>query len=237
MNDVYSKYFFETKCTYISNGVAEKKHARKDAASILIDVFAPKKILDCGCATGIYEYGFFLLNSEVEIVGFDISEYALEHCIPEIKDKLFLLDLERQLIPYPDNEFDLVLCFDFLEHLHSEYMDFAIKEITRVSSKIIFCKQPFCRFRIHGEELANELLKLNELTNSERIALINKHPLIFTTDPDPNCPYHPSERCREYFAEKFARHGFLEKFMNEEFYLYPNALDNHSWFSLVLEKI
>ncbi|MBU2395764.1 MAG: class I SAM-dependent methyltransferase [Gammaproteobacteria bacterium] len=236
MSDIYSKDFFDEKCSYIKDGVPAKTDS-SEQAKLMMKVFGPKKILDCGCATGIYEYGFFLLNSEVEIVGFDISEYALEHCIPEVKDRLFLLDIEKQKISYPDNYFDLVLCFDFLEHLHSEYMDFAIKEITRVCSKIIFCRQPFCKFRLHGEKLRDEFLRLNELTNSERIALINKHPLIFTTSPDPNCPYHPSERDREYFIEKFSKHGYSEIFLDESFYKYPNALGLTSWTTLVLEKI
>ena len=236
MQDVYSKDFFEKKCLYIKDGVSIKVDTSEQVKRI-IEIFSPKRILDCGCATGVYEHGFFLLKSDIEVAGFDISEYALSHCIPEIENSLFLLDLETQAIPYPDNYFDLVLCFDFLEHLHPEYIDFGISEISRVCSETIFCRQPFCRFMLIGDELAKEFQKYNELSNSERLALINDDPLIFTTDPDPNCPYHPSERGREYFIEKFSKHGYSEIFLDEDSYKYPNTLGLTSWTTLVLEKI
>lgn len=238
--NIYGKHFFETICRYCTDGQPSKYDAT-DACRLLIEMFNPKRILDCGCATGTYAYGFYLLHSDIDIVGFDISDYALSNCIPEISDKLFRLDLEVEKIPYPDNSFDLVLCFDFLEHLHDDYVDFAISEIVRVASNIIFCRQPFCRFRCAEGERVSRIVEYNDLSNLERIKLIDRDPFFYTIDPnieqdEPKYDYHPSERKRKFFLEKFSKNGCREIYLDEKYYKYPNPLHVVSWHTLVLKK-
>lgn len=50
------------------------------------------------------------------------------------------LDLEKSNIPYPDNEFDVVLCLDVLEHLDNIHHVF--DEICRVSNKYVILSLP-----------------------------------------------------------------------------------------------
>ena len=52
------------------------------------------KILDVGCAKGFMLYDFFKLIPGINIKGIDISEYAIENCINEIK-KIFRLVMQK----------------------------------------------------------------------------------------------------------------------------------------------
>jgi len=108
-------------------------------AKDLIKHFNPKKVLDAGCAKGFLTRAF--RSYEVEAYGIDISQYAIENADPLAKPYVILgsiLDL-----PYKDQEFDLVLCYDVLEHLDEEEVLVGIKEACRVSSKIVAIKCPF----------------------------------------------------------------------------------------------
>jgi len=234
MSDVYNAEFFEIR-HYTENGIASKYNTLP-IAQFIMQVFNPSTILDIGCATGNLEYGFWLYDTNINIKGFDISNYAIEHCIPEVKDNLFILDLEHETIPYPENFFDLVIGIDFLEHIHEEFINYAISEITRVCNKYIFLRQPFCRFRFTLENLHNEIMEYNNLTNIQRLEMINNHPLVYTTDPDPACPYHPSERDRYYFIQKFEQYNFHNIYLDEQYYKFPNCLSMCSWNTLVLEN-
>jgi len=94
-----------------------------------------KKILDVGCGTAFY----YPLISKLadEIHGVDFSENMLKHAkefckISKIDNaKFYLNDAEK--LPFKDNEFDLVFCFDFLHH--AKKIDKVIKEMFRVAKK------------------------------------------------------------------------------------------------------
>ena len=78
-------------------------------------------------------------------------------------DKLDLeIDLEKQPIPYEDNSFDVVLCFDVLEHLDNIHTVF--NELYRVSKKYVIISLPnphntFMNYLKHGDYNENQHMK------------------------------------------------------------------------------
>lgn len=96
----------------------------------------PKNCLDVGCGTGKLVY--YLRKLGVETYGIEISKYALENAEKEVKPYLKFGDITK--IPYPDNQFDLVLTYDVIEHLERSKLKKAIEETVRVSRKWILHK-------------------------------------------------------------------------------------------------
>lgn len=94
------------------------------------------RILDVGCAKGFMLYDFSLLMPDADLVGLDISEYALAHSKPEIADRL-LLGNARSL-PFEDNSFDLVISINTIHNLKPDECQQALSEIDRVSRQHAF---------------------------------------------------------------------------------------------------
>ncbi len=106
-------------------------------AQKLIDRYklhAGSKILDVGCGKAFLLYEMQLIEPSLEIVGFDISQYGLDHRHQELKANLFI---HRAQDPYPfaDNEFDLVISLGALHNLHIYELEIAVAEIERVGKQ------------------------------------------------------------------------------------------------------
>src|SRR3989338_5978580 len=87
-----------------------------------------KNILDVGCWSGEF------LNSlpdTYEKTGVDIVKEALKN----VKCKAISCSMEE--LPFPSGSFDLVTCFEVLEHLASDIYLKSVREIERVSKKYI----------------------------------------------------------------------------------------------------
>ena len=106
-------------------------------AQKLIDLYGLKagsKVLDVGCGKGFLLYEMQLIEPGLEIHGFDISQYGLDHAHPELKANLFI---HRAQDPYPfgDNSFDLVISLGTLHNLHIFELEIAVAEIERVGKQ------------------------------------------------------------------------------------------------------
>ena len=97
------------------------------------DIKPGQKILDVGCGMAHLLYEFTQEVPGVEVYGIDISQYAMEHAKEEIRDRIRYG--EAQMIPFEDNEFDLVISLTTLHNLKVYDLKNAIKEIERVSKK------------------------------------------------------------------------------------------------------
>ena len=89
------------------------------------------KILDVGCAKGFMLYDFQKLNKNFDLHGIDISEYAIQNSIIDIKNKLKVGD--AKVLPYEDNTFDLVISINTIHNLEPGECSISLKEISRVS--------------------------------------------------------------------------------------------------------
>jgi len=90
-------------------------------------------ILDVGCAKGFTLHDFKLLMPKAAIAGLDISQYAYDHCIEDVKP--FMQVGNCKSLPWPDKSFDLVLAINTVHNLPLEECKQALREIQRVSRK------------------------------------------------------------------------------------------------------
>ena len=73
-------------------------------------------------------------NSEIH--GIDISEYAINNSIPEIKKLVRVANAKK--LPFSDNFFDLVISINTVHNLEQKDCADALREIARVSKKYSF---------------------------------------------------------------------------------------------------
>ncbi len=88
-----------------------------------------KRVLDAGCGTG---YGTELLAEAgaKTVTGVDLAEDVLDAVRPRMPDNVSLEAADLHDLPFEDDSFDLIVCFEVLEHL--ERPEDGIDELTRV---------------------------------------------------------------------------------------------------------
>ena len=109
----------------------------KPVAQNLIKTYnlkADSKVLDVGCGKGFLIYEMLQIEPKLDIIGFDISDYAIANSKEEIKDLISVGNAEKKF-PYFDKSFDLVISLGSLHNLSLEELSFSLKEITRVSKE------------------------------------------------------------------------------------------------------
>lgn len=125
MNRNFYKNYFEI----------EKKHwLMRVRRQIIVDnlnkYFSKKsseiKVLDFGCGSGIFVDE--LQKKGYQIFGTDISEEAIKY--GELRGINNLKIQDSHKLDYPDNNFDVVLSMDVLEHLEDE--SWAVREVERI---------------------------------------------------------------------------------------------------------
>lgn len=94
---------------------------------------AGQKVLDIGCGKAHLLYELTQIVPKIEVVGLDISEYAITHTIKDIEP--FLMKGEAQNLPFEDNSFDLVISLNALHNLKIYDLKKAIQDIERISRR------------------------------------------------------------------------------------------------------
>lgn len=92
------------------------------------------KILDVGCGKAFLIFEIQKLLPGIKVVGFDISEYAIENAKQEIKSSLFVHNA-KDIYPFGDKEFDLAFSLGVFHNLKIYELRNAVKEIERVSKQ------------------------------------------------------------------------------------------------------
>lgn len=108
-------------------------------------------VLDVGCAKGFMLYDFKKLMPSITIAGVDISQYAYEHAIAEIKPVITIGNAKK--LPYSDKSFDLVISTSTVDHLPLEECKQAIREVQRVTKKHSFISVNAWRNDLEKERL------------------------------------------------------------------------------------
>jgi len=89
------------------------------------------KVLDIGCAKGFMLHDMRQLIPGIEVNGIDVSEYAIDNGIDDVRDCLQVGDARE--LPYEDNSFDAVISINTVHNLDRDECAQAIREIERVS--------------------------------------------------------------------------------------------------------
>lgn len=87
-------------------------------------------ILDVGCAKGFLLHDFRQIMPHCTVAGVDVSEYAIEHSMEDVR--AFLTVASGDDLPYPDRSFDLVVSINSIHNLPPERLKVALREIERV---------------------------------------------------------------------------------------------------------
>ena len=132
----FGKEFFDGDRNYGYGGFSYNSKYWRDVVTDFSDYYNLQngsKILDVGCAKGFMLHDLKKLNRNFDICGLDISEYAIQNSIKEIKEFLTIGDAKS--LPFPDNHFDLVISINTVHNLDKEECTMALKEIQRVTKK------------------------------------------------------------------------------------------------------
>ncbi|RJS84435.1 class I SAM-dependent methyltransferase [Candidatus Bathyarchaeota archaeon] len=97
-----------------------------------------KRALDIGCSFGYITS--LLKQARYETYGLDISKYALREAIRRNADVFFLRHDVQRSLPFVGRTFDLITCFDVLEHLDDPLK--TLKSMYRACKGIIICTTP-----------------------------------------------------------------------------------------------
>ncbi|MCB1165350.1 MAG: class I SAM-dependent methyltransferase [Leptospiraceae bacterium] len=97
---------------------------------------ASSSVLDVGCGKGFMMHDFAELIPGITVKGIDISEYAIENAIEDMKPHVQVADAKK--LPFPDDSFDVVISVTTVHNLEGEDLKNALREIERVSRKGAF---------------------------------------------------------------------------------------------------
>lgn len=90
-------------------------------------------ILDVGCAKGFMLHDFLEMIPGLITQGIDVSSYAIENAIEDMKKNVQVADARS--LPYPDKSFDAVISINTIHNLEKKYCAKALQEIERVSRR------------------------------------------------------------------------------------------------------
>jgi SAM-dependent methyltransferase len=151
-SDYYDEDYFDNPRTKKSNygrlsgGYTEavyRPFKKQQAAQIMQQLgytsqLRPDNVLVVGCAKG------FLVETiqrfGVVCEGIDISEYAIKES-KKYTDACKVGNI-CDLSEYKDNQFEVVICLETLEHIPQPYLDSALNELSRVALRYIVISTP-----------------------------------------------------------------------------------------------
>lgn len=108
-------------------------HNRKiSLAKQLIGNLSFTNCLDVGCASGFMISQIAEVFPQAKYFGVDIYQKAIEHA-QKIYPKISFKSVSSDRLPFQNNSFDLILCFETIEHVEKPVL--ILKEIKRVLRK------------------------------------------------------------------------------------------------------
>jgi len=116
-SELYDKnYFLGKKSFFYKFGYKDSIKVWKSRLDIILKYKKKGKLLDVGCAFG---YMLIPLSKYFRVYGFDCSEYAVNIAKKNVKEGVFKVHNAEESFPFRSNFFDVVTCFDVIEHLRN----------------------------------------------------------------------------------------------------------------------
>lgn len=123
--NLYNKIYYQRSRKFQTNS------GRTEKIVDTILKYKHDKVLDVGC--GLASVVHLLRDNGVNAYGVDFAKD-----LEEVWGKTEYLKIsDAKNLPYPDQEFDLVLSSDFFEHIPEEEIDQVVSEMNRVGKKVI----------------------------------------------------------------------------------------------------
>jgi ubiquinone/menaquinone biosynthesis C-methylase UbiE len=107
--------------------------------ALIKDTFKPIKALDMGCGPGALM--LFLHELGVECHGIDGSKTSKDIAKDEISKLIKISDICET--NEPDNEYDLIICREVLEHLTFKQIKKSVEEMARITSQYVYITTRF----------------------------------------------------------------------------------------------
>jgi SAM-dependent methyltransferase len=97
---------------------------------------AGDSVLDVGCAKGFMMHDMAALIPGIQVKGVDVSAYAIENAIEDMRDHVQVASADR--LPFPDKSFDVVISVNTIHNLAEADCARALSEIERVARRGAF---------------------------------------------------------------------------------------------------
>jgi SAM-dependent methyltransferase len=124
-----SNYRKHTAANPLQRALIDRFH-RKIVAEVV--ALAPRTFLDAGCGEGFVAREVLDAVPGIELTGCDVSEVAVQIASDANPEGRFVVASLIDL-PFPDRSFDVVGCFEVLEHLPGDLPRRALSELARVA--------------------------------------------------------------------------------------------------------
>lgn len=134
-----------------------------------IQKYAGHQVLDVGCSSGIYVHQ--LRESGYESYGADL----LEDVRWLTNDQRPFVISDAGALPFPDNSFDTITCFEVLEHI--EDVDRVLGEFRRVARKNIIISVPNCD---HSREFVSAKIAYHHWIDPTHVQFFTQNTLAST---------------------------------------------------------
>ena len=159
----FGKEYFDGDRRYGYGGYAYQPRFWQPVIPTFIEHFCltqQSSVLDVGCAKGFMLHDLSLAVPGITLSGIDISEYALENAIEDMKP--FLGIGNAKALTFSDNSFDVVISINTVHNLSREHCVQALREIERVSRGKSFITVD--AYRNEEERIQMEAWNLTALT-------------------------------------------------------------------------
>lgn len=93
-------------------------------------------LLDVGCGKGFMLHDLRELIPGITVAGVDISEYAIEHAMEDVKSFVSVANATK--LPFEDNSYDVVISINTVHNLPLKECKEALREIERVKKQYAF---------------------------------------------------------------------------------------------------
>jgi ubiquinone/menaquinone biosynthesis C-methylase UbiE len=133
-----SNYRKHTAANPLQRALIDRFH-RKIVAEVV--ALTPQSFLDAGCGEGFVARRIIEAVPEVALTGCDVSSMALEIAASANPEARFVAGSVVDL-PFPDRSFDVVGCFEVLEHLPGDLPRRALSELARVARRAVVLSVP-----------------------------------------------------------------------------------------------
>ena len=130
----FGKDFFDGDRKYGYGGYSYNSRFWQPVVPDFIEFYSldeNSSILDIGSGKGFMLYDFLQLLPGVKVQGIDISEYAIENSLEEIKE--FQQVADARDLPFEDDSFDLAISINTLHNLERDECALGLREAQRVS--------------------------------------------------------------------------------------------------------